>query len=226
MKTLILMAHPHVDNSYTQQFLARAAQIENVTWHSLDFSMPFDVAAERNLFLDHDRIIFQFPLYWYSAPASLKEWEDLVLADQFDTMNFNEKQLGLVISTGQPSDAYERGGTEHFGMGEITTPFQAVALKLGMTFLPPLIISQFAYQTDEEKAQLLIKYQRYLTQEPLNNLQVKITWLISRLNQLELDEATKQRVQLIMTELQNGTEQLSDLQDTLALIKREGEIDG
>ncbi|PST49908.1 hypothetical protein COO72_00505 [Bifidobacterium callitrichos] len=39
-----------------------------------------DVVAEQKLVEEHDRIVLQFPPYWYSSPAPLKEWEDKVLA--------------------------------------------------------------------------------------------------------------------------------------------------
>ena len=33
--------------------------------------------------LDHDVVLFQFPLFWYSTPSILKEWQDLVLEHGF-----------------------------------------------------------------------------------------------------------------------------------------------
>ncbi|MCU7375699.1 NAD(P)H-dependent oxidoreductase [Paucibacter sp. O1-1] len=38
-----------------------------------------DVAREQQLCESHDVIIFQHPFYWYSTPAIVKEWLDLVL---------------------------------------------------------------------------------------------------------------------------------------------------
>ncbi|WP_369404146.1 NAD(P)H-dependent oxidoreductase [Secundilactobacillus oryzae] len=35
-------------------------------------NQPIDVEIEQRLLAENDRIIFQFPLYWYSSPASLK----------------------------------------------------------------------------------------------------------------------------------------------------------
>ncbi len=36
-----------------------------------------NVKREQELVENHDNIIFQFPLYWYSSPSLLKKWIDL-----------------------------------------------------------------------------------------------------------------------------------------------------
>ena len=36
------------------------------------------IEREQQRLVEHDVIIFQFPIYWYSTPALLKEWQDLV----------------------------------------------------------------------------------------------------------------------------------------------------
>ena len=38
-----------------------------------------DVRREQELLAAHEVIVLQHPFYWYSAPALLKEWQDLVL---------------------------------------------------------------------------------------------------------------------------------------------------
>ncbi|WP_211903832.1 NAD(P)H-dependent oxidoreductase [Ralstonia syzygii] len=42
-----------------------------------------DVDDEQQRLAEHDAIVFQFPLYWYSTPPILKEWQDLVLEHGF-----------------------------------------------------------------------------------------------------------------------------------------------
>lgn len=215
MKTLIIVSHPEIDNSYTQQFLKRGAKLENVTWHELAVNQPIDVEIEQRLLAENDRIIFQFPLYWYSSPASLKNWQDEVLSSHLD---LSDKQLGLVISTGLPAEAYQPGGEVGFSLAELTKPFQALAKKFAMNFLPILPIYQFGYQTDQEKMAQLINYQRYLTQEPIESLTAKIEWFKSRLAALNLEAPT---LNLLINELSTEQDRLADLQQTLAMIKME-----
>jgi glutathione-regulated potassium-efflux system ancillary protein KefG len=42
-----------------------------------DFAIDIEAEQEK-LLTAHDVIALQFPLYWYSTPALLKEWLDLV----------------------------------------------------------------------------------------------------------------------------------------------------
>ncbi|MCK7529144.1 MAG: NAD(P)H-dependent oxidoreductase [Ignavibacteriales bacterium] len=56
--------------------------INNITLNDLyeeyyDFNI--DVEREKKLLVEHDIIIFHHPFFWYSTPALLKQWEDLVL---------------------------------------------------------------------------------------------------------------------------------------------------
>ncbi len=82
-KVLILFAHPALEKSRVNKPLLQLANtLENVTIHDLyelypDFNI--DVPHEQQLLLEHDIILWHHPLYWYHAPALLKQWIDLVL---------------------------------------------------------------------------------------------------------------------------------------------------
>ena len=79
---LVLFAHPALETSRINRRLAEAPQsLEGVTLRDLyevypDFDV--DVEAEQASLLEHDVVVFQHPLYWYSAPPLLKQWQDLV----------------------------------------------------------------------------------------------------------------------------------------------------
>ena len=80
---LILFGHPAYDRSRVQRRLAEAvSDLPGVTFHDLyelypDFDV--DVPREQELLSAHDAIVLQHPFFWYSTPALVKEWEDLVL---------------------------------------------------------------------------------------------------------------------------------------------------
>src|SRR6266545_285117 len=79
MKILILFAHPRLSGSHVQRAVH---DLPGVTFHDLYAAYPdftIDVGHEQSLLLDHDLIVLQHPFYWYSAPAIIKEWLDLVL---------------------------------------------------------------------------------------------------------------------------------------------------
>ena len=82
-KILILFAHPSYHRSHANKALLQALRkVEGITIHDLYQRYPnmfIDVEQEQKLLLEHDIIIFQHPLYWYSSPAIIKEWMDQVL---------------------------------------------------------------------------------------------------------------------------------------------------
>ncbi|WP_447896227.1 NAD(P)H-dependent oxidoreductase, partial [Staphylococcus aureus] len=59
-------------------WVEKAASYSNeITIHDLYREYPdfiMNVKREQELVENHDNIIFQFPLYWYSSPSLLKKW--------------------------------------------------------------------------------------------------------------------------------------------------------
>ncbi|MDO1605338.1 NAD(P)H-dependent oxidoreductase [Lactobacillus sp. YT155] len=186
MKTLVIVSHPQIDESGTQNFLkASFPQSDEVAWHEL--SADFKVDEERQLLLDYQRIIFQFPLYWYSMPALFKKWVDEVFDGDFvfagETPLAN-KELGLVVSTGIAQKQFQAGNGEAFTISEMLRPFEMMANKLGMNYLVPLMIYQFEYYTNEQKQGLVVEYQQYLMLKKFT-FDDKLQWFIEELNQQE-----------------------------------------
>ena len=147
MKTLVLVAHPHIQESKMNKGWAKELEtVENITVRYLYKEYPtmnIDVEKEQQLLLDHDRIVFQFPFYWYSTPAILKEWQDKVLAYGWaygaEGTNLKGKEFLIVTSTGGPEGAYRAGGFNQYSMSELTKPLQATANLTGMIFLPAYV---------------------------------------------------------------------------------------
>ena len=84
MKTLVLVFHPDMSASRVNRLLAaRAATLgDDVTVRYMYDIYPdqkVDVAAEQAALETADRVVLQFPMYWYSTPALLKQWQDDVL---------------------------------------------------------------------------------------------------------------------------------------------------
>ena len=72
-RILVLFAHPAFHKSRVQAVLVAAARaVEGVTFHDLYeryYDFQIDVEHEQRLVKEHDLIVFQHPLYWYSSPA-------------------------------------------------------------------------------------------------------------------------------------------------------------
>ena len=166
-KTLIIMSHPDVAQSSSQQFLLAAIKgEEQIQIRHLESILAeqennhFDKRIERACLQDADRIIFQFPLYWYQCPSVMKQWMDEVL-----TLNLSQKgkkEFGIVVTVGAKQDRYTAGGSVGFGIEELLRPYQALANQLGWNYQTPFVVYQFQYLTETQKQQLLVDYLYYL----------------------------------------------------------------
>ncbi|MCR9138301.1 MAG: NAD(P)H-dependent oxidoreductase [Alphaproteobacteria bacterium] len=144
-KVLVLYAHPGQRYSKANEQLTRVANgIRDVTFVDLYAEYPrfkIDVATEQERLLTHDVIIFQFPLFWYSTPALLKEWQDLVLEYGFAYGEGGDRIAGKlflpVVTAGGPEDFYQPGGRNNFRLRELLTPLEQTANLCGLRFIAP-----------------------------------------------------------------------------------------
>lgn len=160
-KILILFAHPAQDHSEVNLPMFNAAKkIEHVTCVDLYALYPnhdIDVDIEQDRLRQHDIVIFLFPLYWYSTPAILKDWMDLVLEYGFAYGKagtaLEGKTLLPVISAGGAEKAYQDDGYNHFSIRELLRPLEQTAKFCKMQFMAPFII--FGARTAVEEERLL-----------------------------------------------------------------------
>lgn len=115
MKTLIILAHPNIQQSVVNKSWIEALQktLPEVKVHDIYSQYPdwnIDIEAEQTLLSAYDRIIFQYPIYWYSVPPLLKKWLDDVLAYGWAYGStggkLKDKEFGLAVSTGGAKEAY------------------------------------------------------------------------------------------------------------------------
>lgn len=231
MKTLVLVSHPEYDNSMTEAFLKQCqSDIENVDWVVLDniqTDFTFDKEQEQQRLAQYDRILFQFPMYWYSAPALMKKYEDDVFTKNFIAYEqegaLKGKEMGIITTLGDPIKDYQVGGREGFSISELLKPYQAIAQRGQMKFLKPFVISQFAYMTDVQKQKLLIDYRSYLTNDNFDSFTSLQKWYIDQLTVLKesLDENKQARMDILIDYLQSNYDQLDELKWEIDLIKKE-----
>jgi len=157
-RILVLSAHRNPDISRLNQALITALRpLEQVTMHELTREYPdftIDVAREQALLQQHDVLLLLFPFYWYSSPAILKEWQDAVLARGFaygpGGTQMEGKTLQLVVTTGGKPEAYTPSGYNRYPVEDLLLPFHGMANRVGMNYLPPLLI-QGAYDISEQQ---------------------------------------------------------------------------
>ncbi len=155
---LVILAHPDLENSRVNRRLAEVAEtVENATMHDLYAHYPdFKVNREREqaLLLEADLIVFQFPLFWYSTPALLKQWQDSVLHYGFafgqEGTALHGKSFMLAVSSGGPAVAYRAGSGSNYGMDELLRPLQQMATLCGMRYLPAFLTQGTGQLADDE----------------------------------------------------------------------------
>jgi len=159
-RILVLFAHPSLDRSEVNRPLVEATQhLNGVTLIDLYAEYPnfiIDIDREQNRLLAHDVIVFMHPLYWYSTPAILKEWQDLVLEHGFaygsQGTALHGKLFFNALTAGGAEKAYHSDGYNHFTIRELLHPIEQTALLCGMTYLPPFAL--FSARTAVEEGRL------------------------------------------------------------------------
>jgi putative NADPH-quinone reductase len=156
-RILVLFAHPSQDRSEANAPMVTAARrLEGVTHVDLYAEYPafeIDIDREQQRLLAHDVVCFQHPLYWYSTPAMLKEWQDLVLEHGFaygyKGTALHGKLFFCAITAGGAEAAYCAEGDNHFTIRELLHPLEQTAQLCGMTYLPPFALFGARTAVDE-----------------------------------------------------------------------------
>lgn len=169
-KVLILFAHPALEKSRVNKRLIRDVKsINNITLNDLyeeyyDFNI--DVVREKKLLVEHDIIIFHHPFFWYSTPALLKQWEDLVLEHGWAYGSKGTalvgKKLMNIITTGGTSQAYTKESINRHTIREFLIPIEQSAKLCGMIYLPPYLIQGTHRLTEKEIDNHTEKYIQFL----------------------------------------------------------------
>ncbi|KRF04855.1 general stress protein [Paenibacillus sp. Soil766] len=170
MKTLVIITHPNIEQStWNKAWLEALQEQGDVTIHQLYKEYPdenIDVAKEQKLIEAHDRVIFQYPLYWYSTPSLLKKWFVTVLQYGWaygpDGSKTAGKQIGVAISTYGTDASYQPTGSNRYTLQEILRPMEALAQFISASYLPHFALNDTSTVTDERLAQSAKDYIHHL----------------------------------------------------------------
>lgn len=228
MSTLCYIIHDNMDNSSSQQFLlASGKAMTQVTYVDLQNDSQrqngFDPNEEWNRLSQYDRIIFQFPLFWYQAPALLKQWIDQVFDETIPSSQWKEqlkgKELGLVVVVGSPARDYRRGTKLGVTLSELLAPYQAFANFFEMIYLPAFEIYQFHYSTEAERYQLLIDYSFYLDHGRIPSLKEKAHFIYQHLRgiQLNLPPRDQYAFEQLLDTMLSQADEITEIKEMLEL---------
>lgn len=154
---LLVLAHPALERSRANRALAKAAKgLPSVTFKDLYETYPdfvVDIEKEQAALTAHAVIALQFPLYWYSTPALLKEWLDLVWLHGFAYGENGEalkgKTLFVACTTGASAKAYHAHGYNRFSMDEFLRPLEQTAHLCGMVWETPFVVHGASVKDDD-----------------------------------------------------------------------------
>lgn len=158
-KVLILFAHPALHRSRVHRPMMEAVRdVEDVTFHDLYEEYPdfhINGPREHDLLEQHDIIIFQHPLYWYTCPALLTEWIDLVLSPGWafgpDGDKLKGKKLLSAITAGIGGEFYRDSDYDkRYPISYFMLPFEQIAYQCGMTYLEPVVFKNTKTATAED----------------------------------------------------------------------------
>lgn len=155
---LILFAHPALQKSRVNRVLISTVRdLPGVTFNDLYEAYPefdIDVRREQELLLRNEVIVFQHPLFWYSTPAIMKEWQDVVLehgwAYGHEGTALRGKKFLSVITTGGGEKAYQSGGFSRYTLRQLLVPLEQTANLCGMDYLPPFVVHGTHLMSEDE----------------------------------------------------------------------------
>lgn len=134
MKTLVIIIHSDLENSVINQRWIEELKKhpEKYTIRDLQRLYPdenINVEEEQRWIEAHDKIIFQFPFYWFNCPPLFKKWLDLVLSHGWaygkdSPYKMAGKKIALGITAGINEADYLDSGRYKYTLKQLTAPFE------------------------------------------------------------------------------------------------------
>lgn len=161
MNILYYLIHPDLNRSHANRSLLDALP-ESDSLKVIDLydrypSFGVNGQSERELLTWADAIFFQHPLYWYSVPALLKQWFEIVLTPGFAYGSSGEALAGKrwqhIISTGGNMNAYDTDGYNRYSMEELLRPLESTAKLCRCDWQDPFINFNAKYASEAQLKQ-------------------------------------------------------------------------
>ncbi|GAB3753759.1 NAD(P)H-dependent oxidoreductase [Spirosoma pomorum] len=174
MKTLIIVAHPNISEStINKKWVAELLKFpEKYTVHQLYEAYPdekIDVSAEQQLIEQHDKIIFQFPYYWFNCPPLIKKWLDEVMTHGWaygsrSGYRMKGKKIALAISLGVEENDLSSSGKYKYTLDELTRPFELSFEYVKANYQPPFAFYGMDYNASDSHITLGVElYMTFLS---------------------------------------------------------------
>lgn len=181
MKVLVIASHPNIsDSKINKIWLTKLKQNKNITLRFLDEIYKtyndIDIKKEQKFLKEADRIVFQYPFYWYNMPSLMREYMDKVLEFGWcygpGGEALKEKEFMCAISLGAPEYSFCGGGYNNFTLTEFLRPMQGTAQFLQMDYLPAFALYNAPKLSPSEIEKSADDYANYIFREDLNHKKV------------------------------------------------------
>ncbi len=161
---LIIHAHPYPQHSRATQAMLDAVRVHPDTeirsLYDLYPDFDIDIQAEQAALARADLVVWLHPIYWYSVPAMMKYYFDVVLSlgwaygevNGVKTRALEGKSCLWVTSTGGTESSYTAEGVHQLPFDAVEKPIRQTALFCGMTWMPPIILHGAHVVSDAEVA--------------------------------------------------------------------------
>ena len=168
-KILVILAHDDTRNSrVNKRFALELQNDENVEIRDIKALYPdfkIDVAREQEAIKKADKIVFQFPMYWFNAPSILKEWMDKVYSlgfafdvtkEGYQRRELDGREFMLAVSMGGAQEAYD--GEKVKSVNECLTPYIYTSKFCGMKVVEPFYVyGAMSKALNDEKLEIAAK---------------------------------------------------------------------
>lgn len=191
-KILVLFAHPAFELSTTHKsLLDHIEPLANVTVNDLYENYPdfeIDVEREKKLLSEHQVIVWQHPLFWYSGPALLKQWQDVVFEHGWaygkNSYALEGKRVFNAITSGGELEAFQKKCFHNSTIRDFLLPFERTAEICKMIYLPPFWVPEtekLSYDSIQEYGRQYKELLMLIGNSDLNDLKFSNTSLINSL---------------------------------------------
>ena len=169
-KLLLIYGHGAPESSVFNQALIEEAKKQD--WitiheiHHLNLDDPAIITQEQTRLTEYKKIVFQFPLWWYSLPGHFKSWVDQVLTPGFAYDEHGDKlkdrEFMLNISVGSPKTLYAQNTIHNMQETEFVHPIAQIFIYCQMKFYSPLVWYDVSAVTPDMLFEIQTKYIRSL----------------------------------------------------------------
>jgi len=145
---VLIHAHPYPARSRASAaLLAAVRDLRNVEVRSLYAMYPdfdIDAPAERGAIGRATAVVLLHPMYWYTTPALLKHWFDVVLTKGFaygeGGTALHGKACLWAVTTGGDMHAFTEEGRHHHRFASFVPVVEETARYCGMAWAEPFVV--------------------------------------------------------------------------------------